>query len=186
MTLKTHEDGSTLGHKFERAQLGSAPFKFIGLEEKFIDHGDGTTQAAGTCHYCGTGIRYCFWIESADGRKFYVGSDCVGHLNDTKLVAVVMSAERRRKNDLARDRREAKRRLQAEADAREVESRLPEYAAALEALAAFPHPTPYFAAQGKTRADYFRYFESTPGVPSLYKLNEAVKAAADLKGAVTE
>jgi hypothetical protein len=183
LTLKTHKDGSKLGHRFERAQLGEAPFRFLCLEEKFIDNGDGTTQAAGTCHFCGTGIRFCFWIESADGKKFYVGSDCVGHLNDAKLVAVVESAERRRKNALARERAEKKRRAQAEADAREVESRLPEYADALAALESRPHPNPYFAGQGKTHADYFRYFESTSGVPSLYKLKEAVKTAADLKGA---
>lgn len=181
MTLTKHEDGSALGHRFERARLGTAPFRFLFMEEKSHPLGDGTSQPGGTCHYCGTGIRYCFWIESAEGRKFYVGSDCVGHLGDTKLVAVVMSAERKRKNALARDRREKKRREQAEADAREVASRLHEYRAALDVLEAFPHPTPYFAGQGKTRADYFRYFESADGSPSLYKLNEAVKAAAELK-----
>ena len=173
---RTHKDGSVLGHVFERAQLGVGPFRFLGMEEKAIYYPDGTSQAAGTCHYCGTGIRYCYWIGSADGRKFYVGSDCVAHLGDTKLVAVVMSAERKRKNALAAKRRDEKRKAEREAQAAEVERRMPEYAAALAALESRPHPHEYFAAQGKTLADYYRYFEAS-GKPPYGKMQEAVKAA---------
>lgn len=181
MANEIHADGSVLGHRFERAGY-TAPFRFVGMEEKKISYPDGTTQAAGTCQYCGTGIRYCFWIQDGAGRKFYVGSDCVRHLDDEKLVAVVMSAERRRKNDLARERRRVKELAAAKVRAAEVAERMPEYVAALAALEARPHPNSYFAGQGKTAADYFRYFERD-GVPELYKLNEAVRAAAALSTA---
>jgi hypothetical protein len=182
-TMEKAKDGSTVGHVFERAQLGTAPFTFLRMEEKTYKVGDGSVMPGGTCQYCGNGIRYCYWIQSADGRKFYVGSDCVNHLGDTKLVAIVESKERARKNAAARARAEAKRIAAAEAEAREVAARLPEYRAAVNALDALPHPTAYFAAQGKTRADYFRYFENADGVPSLYRLKEAIKAAADLSTA---
>jgi hypothetical protein len=162
-----HKDGSVMGHVFERAQLGSAPFRFLYMEEKLIKHPDGTTQAAGSCQYCGTGIRYCYYIQSAEDKKFYVGSDCVAHLGDEKLVAVVMSAERKRKNAIAAERRFQKRL------AEEVIERMPEYKAALDALKSLPHPTVYFANQGLTMSDYFQYFERD-GVPGYWKQREAI------------
>ncbi len=70
-------------HCFERADLGEAPFRFVGLEEKvYVACPGEPAQPAGTCDYCGTGIRYCFHIRSNDGKNFVVGSDCVGHLKD--------------------------------------------------------------------------------------------------------
>lgn len=70
-------------HCFERAELGEAPFRFAGLEEKvYVAYPGAPAQPAGTCDYCGTGIRYCFHIRSNDGKNFVVGSDCVGHLQD--------------------------------------------------------------------------------------------------------
>lgn len=173
-----HADGSLLGHVFERAQLGVGPFRFVGMEEKAISYPDGTSQAAGTCQYCGTGN--CYWIQSADCRKFYVGSDCVGHLGDEKLVAVVMSAERKRKNAQAAARRDAKRKAEREAQRAEVERRMPEYTAALSALESRPHPTEYFANQGRTMADYFRYFERDSR-PDYWKQRAAIDAAKEVR-----
>lgn len=178
MAKQIHKDGSIVGHVWERAELGIAPYAFIGIEEKAISYPDGTSQAGGTCQYCGTGIRYCYWILSADKKKFYVGSDCVAHLDDEKLVAVVMSAERRRKNDLAAERRRIKRIAEEKTRAEEVDRLLPEYLAAVKALESRPHPTEYFAAQGKTLADYFRYFERA-GKPSFWKMKEAIDKAAE-------
>jgi hypothetical protein len=36
-----------------------------------------STKPGGTCAYCGRAIRVLCHIESSDGRKFHVGSDCV-------------------------------------------------------------------------------------------------------------
>ena len=74
-------------HKFEIAGLGKAPFKYVGnytdvgprvWEKDGIRYESGAPgQPMGTCDYCGQGIKFCFEIKSADGKKFVVGSDCV-------------------------------------------------------------------------------------------------------------
>lgn len=53
-------------HPFERAGLGLAPFRATHC-----------TAGEATCAYCGHGLKYLFHVESGDGKKFIVGSDCV-------------------------------------------------------------------------------------------------------------
>jgi hypothetical protein len=66
-------------HPFEKAGLGKAPFSCTGVSENVWDNGDGTTKAGGVCDYCGTGIRWEFWIKGsiAGAKQFKVGCDCV-------------------------------------------------------------------------------------------------------------
>ena len=66
-------------HPFEKAGLGKAPFSCTGVSENVWDNGDGTTKGGGVCDYCGTGIRWEFWIKGsvAGARQFKVGCDCV-------------------------------------------------------------------------------------------------------------
>jgi hypothetical protein len=49
------------------------------VSENVWDNGDGTTKAGGVCDYCGTGIRWEFWIKGsiAGAKQFKVGCDCV-------------------------------------------------------------------------------------------------------------
>lgn len=56
-------------HPFEQSGLGVSPFRCMGVTDL------GT--ASGSCKFCGHGIRYAFHVQSADGVKFDVGSDCV-------------------------------------------------------------------------------------------------------------
>lgn len=88
-------------HPFEIAGLGKAPFRCVGMEEKFITHPTGTTQAAGTCDYCGTGIRYCYQIQSFDGKGFKVGCDCVGKISrsDNRLLSEVEAIKARHQRE---------------------------------------------------------------------------------------
>lgn len=92
-------------HPFERAGLGIAPFKCTGVRENwFVPAGfPEARKPGGCCNYCGTGILYEYSIESADGKTFVVGSDCVKRTESE----VVGFKEARLK--LARDKREAKR-----------------------------------------------------------------------------
>lgn len=84
-------------HKFEQVGLGKAPFRLIGMYEKRCSgqpDSRGITvgyagQPAGSCDYCGTGIANCFLIQSADGKRFEVGEDCVRKTDDTGLVDTV-------------------------------------------------------------------------------------------------
>jgi hypothetical protein len=110
-------------HPFERNQLGVAPFRYLRHERRVgpIKLGDGMTeigspgQPMGTCEHCGTGIADCFFIKSADGKIFYVGSDCVEKLyresNKTatqKARDPIFQAIRKEKNRIAKEQRHAK------------------------------------------------------------------------------
>jgi hypothetical protein len=66
-------------HPFEKSGLGKAPFSCTHVTENVFDNGDGTTKAGGCCDYCGTGIRWEFWIKGsvAGAKQFKVGCDCV-------------------------------------------------------------------------------------------------------------
>lgn len=64
-------------HPFEKAGLGKAPFRCVGVSEMAFTLPDGNTRAGGACQYCGTGIRWAFHIKSSDGAHFHVGCDCV-------------------------------------------------------------------------------------------------------------
>ena len=84
-------------HPFTRAGLGQAPFRFVGVEVQDLCYGQAilnrdeyertgialTTAPGGSCAYCGTYIVNMFRVESADGHKFHVGSDCIA-----KIVAM--------------------------------------------------------------------------------------------------
>lgn len=46
-------------HPFEAANLGIAPFRFVGCTENvFVAHPGAVPKAGGSCDYCGNGIRY--------------------------------------------------------------------------------------------------------------------------------
>ena len=66
-------------HPFEKAGLGKAPFSCTHVAENIFRLPDGTSKAGGCCDYCGTGIRWEFWIKGsvAGAKQFKVGCDCV-------------------------------------------------------------------------------------------------------------
>lgn len=113
-------------HPWERAGLGIAPFKLIGYEKSLFQACPGAPVKAGSsCDYCATGIADVFWIQSADGRRFKVGSDCVGRVNakgtkvrdavDRKIAQLKKAAQLARIADLRTtlDRPEIRDRLAA-------------------------------------------------------------------------
>lgn len=80
-------------HVFEKAGLGKAPFRCVGVTEKVgpITMPDGTQigspgQPMGCCDYCGTGIKDCYVIQSSDKKQFVVGCDCVARTGDAGLI----------------------------------------------------------------------------------------------------
>jgi hypothetical protein len=66
-------------HPFEKAGFGKAPFSCTHVSENVFTLPDGTSKAGGCCDYCGTGIRWEFWIKSSTvgERQRKVGCDCV-------------------------------------------------------------------------------------------------------------
>lgn len=101
MSTKTDNAANVGRHKFEVAGLGLAPFTFQGMEEKVVRYPDGTTQAGGSCDYCGTGIRYCCHVESADGKRFKVGSECIAKVGDAGLLKAYKSSPQHRAHQRA-------------------------------------------------------------------------------------
>ncbi len=124
-------------HMFELAGLGTAPFRFVGVEEKRgpIRYTDKTTglemevgapgQPMGTCDYCGQGIAICCTVKSADGKTFIVGSDCIAKVGDAGLKKLVDSKVRQRAKTNEELRIENVRNLLADETVRATLSELP-------------------------------------------------------------
>jgi len=106
-------------HPFEKAGLGKAPFSCTGVSENVWDNGDGTTKAGGVCDYCGTGIRWEFWIKGsiAGAKQFKVGCDCVAKTGwgIDRFLEVRAEHTRARRQAGAQKRRDA-RKAQIEAE----------------------------------------------------------------------
>ena len=148
---------ATALHCFEEAGLGRAPFRYVGLEEQVLAHGQRvlgqvggceiTTKPGSTCDYCGTYIVNIFVVEGADGNRFKVGCECIRKTGDAGLVLRVNEDVRK----MERNKRAAAKAARATAD-RELCQ-----AAPLGKLAGKPHPTPDRAARGETLADWARW-----------------------------
>lgn len=127
-------------HPFERAGLGKAPFRFLGVEENVIKHPDGREQAGGCCDYCYTGIRYEFRILSSDGRVSKVGCDCILKLDraDNRLIKQAEAAKLAIERTKRKQREEARKIVEAER-IKAAYSRIddPEVKASMQAK---PHP----------------------------------------------
>jgi hypothetical protein len=84
-----------MAHRFELAGLGRAPFRFTGMNEKvFVAYPGGPEKAGSCCDYCPASIRFEFWVESADGKRFKVGCDCIRKVGDAGLKRQIAAAER--------------------------------------------------------------------------------------------
>lgn len=153
-TLETLAAGETSTiHIFERAGLGKAPFRFVGMTEMVITYPDGSSKAGGTCDYCGAGIRYAFHCESTDGNKFAVGCDCIHKIGDRGLIKQISRVEREMrdaKNKIARERKAARK-------ADRIEAAIKTLPTVRGILAEQPHPFKGFADEGKTLLDYVRF-----------------------------
>jgi len=113
-------------HPFEKAGLGKAPFSCTGVSENVWDNGDGTTKAGGVCDYCGTGIRWEFWIKGsiAGAKQFKVGCDCVAKTGwgIDRFLEVRAEHTRARRQAGAQKRRESRQaRIAAERAQRDAE-----------------------------------------------------------------
>lgn len=108
-------------HCFEKAGLGRAPFRCVGIysipssslaENNPVAYNNALADmprglGCGSCKYCGTAIMHNFIIECSAGNRFVVGSDCVAKTGDAGLVKQVR-AERLR---VVREKREEGRRM---------------------------------------------------------------------------
>ncbi|MEN6367735.1 MAG: hypothetical protein ABFC88_13065 [Thermoguttaceae bacterium] len=166
-------------HPFERAGLGVAPFRFIGMSEKVYCACPGApAQPAGTCDYCGNGIRYCYHIKSADGREFVVGCDCVQKtdraclVNATEFDRAVAAQERKL--------RQARRAKTVAKEEERIAAALAQYPAVRERMGEHPHPnaTPGGWFAGKTLADWADYMAERAGHSGRLRLARVIEKFA--------
>jgi len=114
---KTSE--KTWVHPFEKAGFGVAPYRCVEVAEKTYQVAAGSLTPgpvlpAGTCDYCGTGIRWCYTVRSFDGVEFVVGSDCVAKV-DATLAGQVNRMGRVAKRQAKYNARRAAAKAQGEA-----------------------------------------------------------------------
>ncbi len=177
-------------HRFEAAGLGKAPYRFREMWVAPSPSTMGTNPTAWalgmqsmprvdyggpySCAYCGTAITNHCLIESADGKHFMVGTDCVEKTGDAGLIDPVKVAA-------AEARHEAAARALGEhidAARKNIQDLVGQNRPAFEAI---PHPHAGMAAEGKTYADYLDYFGEK--VHALSKAESVLKdAKARLSG----
>jgi hypothetical protein len=107
-------------HKFELAGLGKAPFRCVGIAQipsaSLAEHNpEGynnmmrmvpSAYKCGTCNYCGQAIMNCYLIDSADGKHFSVGCECVRKTGDVGLVNKQKALKRQADAEKRRQKRQ--------------------------------------------------------------------------------
>lgn len=159
-------------HKFERAGLGTAPFRVAGFSREVFQAIPGDPncpiQPGTSCDYCGQGIMYVAWIASADGKRFKVGTNCVEQTGDRGLIRSAKTAEAK----ILRERRWNRNAEKVDA----VKAMLAD-PAVQAALSAQPHPREWAAAQGKTLLDWATWMMQNAGVRGKIEVGKVVAAA---------
>lgn len=164
-------------HPFEQRGLGLAPFRCVGMYEKvYVACHGAPAQPAGTCDYCGNGIRYVFEIKSADGKCFGVGCECV---RKTDREAPVEDFD---KIKAAHDRKIRQEKTKARND--KTDARINAAFALLDsdskiqdAFKAKPHPFKNHADNGKTFLDYVNYLRNYAGRSGRLAVAKIIESA---------
>lgn len=138
-------------HVFEKAGLGTAPFRVVDLQMlRYKASPDAPSQPGAACDYCGTGIVETYFIEGSDKRRFKVGNECVKRTGDTGLI-----------DETKKMRNAAKREERVEKKARAAQITLDqakELFAMSEFLKALPHPNEFMAqTKGLSLLDYAQW-----------------------------
>lgn len=149
-------------HVFERARLGRAPFRLVGVTTRRgpLEVAPGVFvgapgQPMGVCQYCGTSIAEICTIRDADGKTFEVGNVCVGKTGDAGLRKAVNAA--------LRDKRAEQRRAASDRRAERTRERLTD-PVLRASLAALPHPYAFRAEKGDTRLDWAEWMMQHAGM----------------------
>jgi hypothetical protein len=151
-------------HIFEQAGLGQAPYRFLGIRKVTFQAGYGAPiQPGACCMFCSTGIVYQFWLQSADGKRFFVGSDCIYKSGDIGLKSIIDPHVKAHEAEMRRERENQYIKEFSEFCTRVDYWKRPE-------LTGQPHPNSYWASTGKTLADYQLFCYSHSGHAAKAKM----------------
>lgn len=141
----------TVIHRFETAGLGKAPFRFTGMNVNTYQAYQGApAKPGGCCDFCGNSIMYEFFIKSADGKSFKVGSDCINKVGDNGLCLSV--------NRIVREQKRNSRNAAIDARINAAKAKLDSVKEQLSAIKS----TNVFR-QNESRYDQVRWFLSNAG-----------------------
>lgn len=158
-------------HIFESAGLGKAPYTFIGIEKRTYQACYGApVQPGSSCMFCSTGIVYLFWLRSADGKKFFVGSDCIMKSGDAGLKSVIDPHVKAHEREMRQERENYY---------------ISEFAKFVTAnnywtrpeLVNAPHPNGYYASIGRTLSDYQKYCYEHAGLTARARMARKIMIA---------
>lgn len=151
-----------MGHPFHRT-LGPGPYKFVGMVElRKTERGVTVSDpylaklvktGIGTCSHCGTAIMNCCIVRTGNGELYGVGTTCIiksAKKYEPELHTKVQLAKR----ELDKRRRQERENRKAEELRPQAKQLLEEN---LDLLNSTPHPSEYFASQGKTLFDYLDF-----------------------------
>lgn len=99
-------------HAFEKAGLGIAPFRCIGVQENWYSAAPDHKQPGGHCAFCFTSIAYEYVIKDVKGKMFVVGCECVRRTGGEKLIEGVREfrlQHARKKREAGHAKRRAER-----------------------------------------------------------------------------
>lgn len=164
-------------HIFQTAGLGLAPYKFLAVTENLftVPGCPGSTKPGSSCDFCGTAIRWEFHLESADAKRFKVGSDCICKADDKGLAIHVASHKTKMRRLAAEAKKQALYKVKTDL-MNEILALLEAHKATFDAL---PHPYGYkdwVTGVPKTWHNYAFFMVRACGTPALLKLKaEALK-----------
>jgi hypothetical protein len=166
-------------HFFELAGLGVAPYRYDGCTTNIFRSGCGTvSKPGGACDYCGTAITFEFWLVSADGRKFKVGSDCILKHDDSRATRVAVETEVQRRE---REKRNAAKEAKRQRDVAVVAAAKALLPAVADTLRAMPHPrateNSFFA--GKTKLDWAEWMLANAGLSGSLTVAKVITQAQE-------
>ena len=161
-------------HKFELSGLGKAPYVFLGVTQNWHSAAPGHKQPGGCCDYCSTGIAFEFWLRSADGRKFKVGSDCILKTSHDRSLIVAVKTEVQKHQKALRDARAEVKRAADVARIEAAKVRLPEVA---DRLRKEPHPQAESIQflRDKTKLDWAEWMLANAGTSGRLAVARAIE-----------
>lgn len=153
-------------HPWEKAGLGKPPYRYLGVRENMYRPAPGVpAMPGGSCDYCGTGLRYEFMVQSADGKKFKVGSEHIQMVSSDRHLkrAADLDMKKLKKQKAKVSREKAREKLVSDVQhGKEILHHFPDL------LKKAKHPS----IDSKTMRDYVEFLLSNGGMAGK---NKAIK-----------
>lgn len=153
--------------------LGPGPYRYVGYgaihtSETFGARYSGPPldAGAGTCQHCGHAIMNIYIVQTGEGKRLGVGSDCIEKVyvaGEFDNLSAFECELRKRRREKARAQRESKS-LSIEKEVKAVAF------ANGDVLATIPHPNEYRAKQGDTFQSYADWYFSKQHTLGGWKL----------------